>query len=93
MKREFDLVVIVCLPFQSGAWIAPAAVAASSPAAPLLRSGDEPVAGATSWRAGRPEQPPVMGNLRELTPSHRFRAQPHRGQLLPDHTGQGLMLG
>ena len=59
MKREFYLVVILGLPFQSGAWFAPAAVEASSPAAPLLRSGDKPVVGRNNI--------PIRGSLRELT--------------------------
>jgi hypothetical protein len=77
MKRDFCLVVILGLPFRSGAWFAPAAVEASSPAAPLLRSGDKPVVGRNNI--------PNRGSLRELLPSHCLPAQPHRGQLLPDH--------
>jgi hypothetical protein len=76
MKRESNLVVILGLPFQSGAWFAAAAVEAISPAAPLLRSGDEPVAGAPRCRGGRPEQHPHHGQSRELLPRHRLRAQP-----------------
>ena len=81
MKREFYLVVILGLPFRSGAWFAPAAVEASSPAAPLLRSGDKPVVGRNNI--------PNRGSLRELLPSHRLPAQPHRGQLLPAHLRWG----
>ena len=44
MKRAFYLVVVLGLLVQQGIWFAPAAVQASSPAAPLLQSGDEPVA-------------------------------------------------
>ena len=73
MKRAFYLVVVLGLLVQQGIWFAPAAVQASSPAAPLLQSGDEPVAQPTDEPLA---PPPDVAAADDITVPYPEPSQP-----------------